>query len=706
MWGAPATTILPPQSLSEPLGGAFHTRSQSRVIKLLTVKRLPLVIFLLFFACYFSLSNPGYFWDDWVWIFKGKDEAIRIGRELGIWWGGYATYAINMLPHPALFIRWFVLVFWLATSYFVAKFLVSEGWMEEPLAFILALLHAITPVALVRYQTSVAFYCFYLACFWFGVIVYTRFRGSCCKWLSLPLFFFSFYLNSLLVIYCLLIVYIFIRYQLGTRYVVCSWRDAARLIRNERKALQTVFWQELLVFFRSHKVFFLLPVFFYAVKSATTLHSQMYADYNVIQFSDLVLNFFQILPYFFKSVHDVLAVAIFNSSLKGFLIAGAISYILIFRAFRGQELFVPEVAKAGIMIFASLVLGFFSILPYVLVGKPPILSSYYESRHILPAMPALLLFILGGVNLSLAYINQGVLRKHLGYFMVSVLLSLFSMASMFIGADVWKDWLRQDAIISYVKNQKEAFADVGTFIFVDSTSGYRIGGRQIWNYEYTGNVITAKGGRSSLGVDSNEYRAWGNNEFLLYDDFYRERYNIPQYDFTAKHVFINIRNGSYHPSLGIVFAITVHNIMGRPWSPSKGSLFDINYREESRVFPSVMVKLRSLVQKIELYRKEHGRYPLSYPHAQPGSFSLKSDGSISPIALSYTDIIGMKSNEVIPGIDFFPMEPGFFYLSDGVDYKLIYKGAPDYDYAKIAIPKNADIKNRGYGFWTDGAKKW
>ncbi|WP_199155841.1 hypothetical protein, partial [Chromobacterium sp. ASV23] len=180
------------------------------------------------------------------------------------------------------------------------------------------------------------------------------------------------------------------------------------------------------------------------------------------------------------------------------------------------------------------------------------------------------------------------------------------MSSMFIGADVWRDWIRQDAISTYVKEHAEELVNVGTFIIVDHTSGYRVGDRQIWNYEYTGNIIYARGGRNSLGVDVNEYRTWGNDELLLHDAYYRERYNISQYDFSARHVFLEIENGDYHPSLGIVFAISANSLLGKKWMPATGRIFEISHHDEARIYPVMMNKLRLLVFKLENYKKING----------------------------------------------------------------------------------------------------
>ncbi|WP_146215923.1 MULTISPECIES: hypothetical protein [Aquitalea] len=652
------------------------------------------------------MSNPGYFWDDWVWIFKGKEEAIRIGRELGIWWGGYATYAINSLPNPALAIRWFVFVFWGAASVLVAKFFRREEWVNAPMAFVLALLHAITPVALVRYQTSVAFYCLYIACFWFGALIFSKNRTLYLRLISLPFFFFSFYLNSLLVVYALLLAYFFFRYPLGSRLQITNCKSLWALLRKNADGVQVAFWAELFIFLRSNAAFVLLPIVFYVLKWVTTQHSQMYADYNAIQFSDLIWNAFKILPTFFKAVRDLLAVAFFGSTTKGLVIAFAISYSLLMLAFQGKELLLRHAGKSIALACMGIVFGCFAILPYVLVGKPPVLTSYYEGRHILPGLPAVLLFLLGCISTGLAFVRHERVRVQSGYVIISCLFASFSMTSMFIGADVWRDWMRQDAISGYIRNNAKEFHDVGTFIIVDHTSGYRVGKRNIWNYEYTGNIIYARGGKNSLGVGVNEYRHWGNNLMLIHDASYRERYNISQYVFSARHVFIEIDNGNYYPSLGTVFAISAYSLLGEKWKSESGKFFEINFHEEARIYPVMLGKLRLLTAKLENYKKVYGNYPLSNRIAAPGSVSLMRNGRVAPIPLSYADTGGNGLADKFVDIPNFEMEPGFLYYSNGQDYKLVYENAPDYNYAKVAMTKNLDPRHLGYGFWTVGATKW
>lgn len=49
---------------------------------------------------------------------------------------------------------------------------------------------------------------------------------------------------------------------------------------------------------------------------------------------------------------------------------------------------------------------------------------------------------------------------------------------------------------------------------------------------------------------------------------------------------------------------------------------------------------------------------------------------------------------------------GFLYMSDGVDYKLVYIKPVDLSFAQHAYSELMDPARAAYGFWTRGATRW
>ena len=167
-----------------------------KLFKCLDVSQYILLIYCILAGSVLFLANPGLYWDDWVWAFKTPDEAFAVGRELGIWWGGYATNLINSLENPGLAMRFFAWGFWLLAGFFFSKALYQEKIISKDDSFWVFLMCATTYLATIRYLISTSFYNAYIAFFWCGLFLLTKGRISKkIQLIAAPLLFFSFYLN-------------------------------------------------------------------------------------------------------------------------------------------------------------------------------------------------------------------------------------------------------------------------------------------------------------------------------------------------------------------------------------------------------------------------------------------------------------------------------------------------------------------------------
>lgn len=676
---------------------------------------LPILLFAVLGGTALILCNPGYFWDDWVWIFQYPADNIRIGRELGIWWGGYVTNFINALPEPSLSMRIVALVGWLIAGAAFVRVMYRQRLVTRSEAFQLFLIFSSTQVALIRFLTSVAFYNLYIAAFWLGcaTLLSTR-RSKFRVALSLPLFFFSFYLNSLQVLYALLLGALLLR-DLLEKVEAPRFPQRLELVTRFRatgtalKQLALSCEPHAIVFIKREFVLIATPVVFILVKHFTTLKSPAYADYNSIDYRLLYTSISES----FKLVWPVFKdfVTISKNSVPPLIMWGTIllCFILIKLSPRVVRASSPKTIAIqfvfGMFLFAA------AIYPYLVVQKPPLLDDFYESRHIMPAIAGFDLVLLSLINACyLIFKFQPFFEKHGRDVLLSCLLGLSISSSFIVGTDLWRDWERQIAIMDFLQSHPDQLKDVRTFVFDDTSSGMHIGQRNIWNYEYTGDLISVYGGRDHFGVSMKEYRSWEKNVALLQKSFYRDRYNIRDYDFSKPHAIIYVKNGLVNLTLPNILRIAYLYLFHHQYDHDLSKYIDVKMAYEFIDTEQRVPELYRMADALAAYKLEHGYYPVASQQvpALPPTYNIESDDKTAPAA-TIGDVPGLFPKYMEPpasmGVHQFG-KPTYIYFSDGVDYKLVYDNVRDYDYAKQAHPALIDPERRGYGVWTYGAANW
>ena len=675
---------------------------------------LPIAIFAVFGSTLLVVTNPGYFWDDWVWIFHDSAENIQIGKELGVWWGGYLTTIINGLPSPSIAMRITALVAWIVTGATVAVLLHRHARVTRMTAFQFFLIYCATHVAMIRFLTSVALYNVYIAAFWLGAAVLLGARRSVLRrWLGLVLLFFSFYLNSLILLYSLLvalIVFSEVRPTLTFAENPLSapgWTKLYR-IRAVACALFAQARPALLDFGRKNVSLLALPIVFVVVKRLTTAKSELYGSYNAID-AHLVLSaigtsFTLVRPV----LRDFFAVTLRSVPLAALIASTLICFgllrLLPRRAARSPWREIGLQLVLGLLFFAA------AIYPYVVVDKTPNLTSFYDARNILPAVAAIDLILLALIDLlDRAFAPVPFLARYGRDLLLGFVLATSISGGVVTGINLWHDWLRQTATIDFLREHRDQLRDDRTFVFDDQSTLSRIGDRTIWNYEYTGNLIRAFGGRDHFGVSISEYVQWPKNVALLSNKVLRRRFNIRDYDFRKPHVIVTMKDGAMPLKPVRVLSLVAEYLRRDPeWESDVAQYFTLSTAKEFVEADERVAEMFDMATALAAYRRDHGCYPTrsGTPCAEP-EHALFDNGNVAPLPV-VGDIPGlfptyMKRPELMRAhLD----DPHYLYFSDGVDYKLVYAHASDLPYARQTHPSLIDMQNLGYGVWTSDARAW
>lgn len=678
----------------------------------LWARHLPIFLLAIFGGTALIACNPGYFWDDWVWLFQDSTSSIRIGRELGVWWAGYLTIAINHLAAPSLTLRAVALVAWVVTGGAVTFVLRRRGYLSSNEAVQLFLIYCATHVVPVRFLTSVAMYNVYIATFWIGcALLIAGSRSRALRLASLLFFFFSFYLNSLLLLYALLIALLALDELIQKLPHQPAPAQATAGPRAKTAALVSRSIPLLKGFALKHSWFLALPVLFLAAKKFTTIPSLLYGTYNDVDhrfvLSAITDSFTLIRPV----LRDFFATAARSVTPVALIIAGVVCFLLLRLLPRSATR--TSLRAAGIQLVLGLLIFAAAVYPYIIVAKTPDLMSFYDARNIMPAVAGLDLVLIALLNvLDRGFAHVPVLRSFGRDLVLGYILGASICAGFVSGIGLWNDWFRQSAGMYYLATHRDEVADARTFIFNDTSTETRYRDRTVLNYEYTGNLITVFGGRSRFGISLPEYFSLPPNVPLLSNQYVRQRFNIGDYDFRKPHVIVTIHNGLLALKTERTLALVRSYLLGENWQASLSDYFSIDIAREFSETDERAAEMELIAKALAAYRLDHGVFPTTAAApAVVGQLPVQqiaADGRVTA-ATTVGDIPGLFPTYMPrpATMQLHPAnEPNYLYISDGTDYKLVYANAPDQAYAKQAHPALFDPVHGGYGVWTSNARPW
>lgn len=690
----------------------------------LVIRFLPIALFCSLAGTALIVANPGLFWDDWVWWFQSAHSNIQIGKELGIWWGGYLSNAIYATSNPVLVLRLIALLSWifsaLAFVYVATHIFRLEGRESVEIFLLIVASH----VGLIRFLNSVALYNVYIAFFWIGAALLIKLsRGTRWRWLSLPFFFFSFYLNSLISIYFIMLVMIFAHSNISWEKLTFTWRSRINewqikkaieacllLLKNDIKT-------NIFKFAKVYFLFILLPVLFYVVKRILSVHSDFYGGYNRVSFNKAIVavsKTWEVLPRLLKDY----VWSLHNGVPSVWLLAGTI-IIFVFALALPHQVHQPKVPKLIQRFLIVIVLAYFSVFPYVVVGKPPKINDFYESRHALVVIPAIIIFLHTVILTICEFISKVVsFSQQIRNVLVSVLIGFSIASSINFSFMLWGDWYRQKAIIDHLEEKANIYKQYDLFIIQDNVP-LKIKDRTIWNYEYTGMLVDAIGGRRRMGVSLNEYQSWPPNIDLLHNQKMKERFNMGDFkmDGSTRVALLTTTINKHNFRKKDLVDVAEHFLFSKEM-PRPADFVAVDVRPLEINVESRLTEIRRMVDGLFSYRRDFGHFPRSGLSSSVDSqncdaFRIKSDPSGfhgAPYNL-IGDVPGLFPS-YLPrpdsmGIQHYP-DQYFLYISDGCDFKLVFASVGEIAFAKQTHPSMID-KTRpetAFGFWTDRAIDW
>lgn len=693
---------------------------------------LPIILFASLAGTLPIIINPGLFWDDWVWTHQSKESAMQIGRELGIWWAGYLTNYINGLENPAITMRWVSLLSWIVGSASFAYVIFKEKLASARDCFLIFLLCIATQISPLRFIISLSMYNVYIASFWLGfAILKMNLKGVYKNTLSAILFLISFYLNSVLALYAFLITVNWLANQNLHFNVENYWRlfcdNFQWLMRNiplgstgnatknkgdaENKAhldnyfLKKIF-QYVRIFFKDNIFWIFLPIIFILIKKISSTTSATYDGYNKINLGYLFQSIFDSFEQIFFAIKFLLSLGSIHPGVF-FWVIFLICLFLLWLIPKSKQLIAEK-------LFSKLMFGMclfvVSVIPYLAVNKPPVIGDPYESRHLMLAVFPLIFIVITALNILVTTVFGGEKnRLYAKNILVSYLLAVSIAGTFIAGLGLWRDFFTQKSFQSFIKDNKSEFSDISTFIISDETTDRFYKNREIWAYEFTGNLVNIYPNKDHLAVGLKEFNGWPKGTIFLKENFYKKRYNFDNYNFSNKQELITIENGeNSYKSFKILSLV-------------RSYFFDEEFQEKLKKFITIksknifidadghVINLVRMKEALELFKKRNGQYPLSGRDSISSYVvrRINTGNSLEPAIGDIPKLFPRYMKKPKEMAEYKPQYPYYLYYSDGENYKLIYNNVNDIHYVGQAYPDLIDLNRlAAYGFWSKGASSW
>lgn len=410
------------------------------------------------------LNINGIYWDDWVLYSQSFDEIKDLSNQLtgNTHLFEYIHLALSHIGNGVLSYRVATFIVYFLAGLFLYFILLDIKQIPQQSAFYIALLFLILPVNSARIALCDLPYGLFLCVFFFAFWLLTHYihrNGTFLFRLAiLGLFYLSFFVNSLLVFYAIVLLYIFYKTS-------CPAKRRHKLI----------------IFAAHYLDFILLPIVFYYIKTTYFAPYGLYKNYNAVSSDHLNI--------FFK-LFTSLKTAFYEPLLQSFIISGrfwglffitSLFLFLYLRKITTSDI-TPKQASGWVPAYAgmTMVLGFvffaLAIFPYVAVGKLPALSNF-DSRHMLlvPLGLSLVLYcsilLVGRLNATLAHI------------LLIALIASCLLKNMHDQTQYLKDWFYQIALEEHYKTN-ELIKNNATFIFKSDIPF--VNNRSMQFYEHNG----------------------------------------------------------------------------------------------------------------------------------------------------------------------------------------------------------------------------
>lgn len=460
-------------------------------------------VFVILFIIYLIFNIPllfnynGIYWDDWT-LYGNSFSTINDTFLQAV---GYSGYIASGMHHLLLNIangvfpyRILTVVLLFLNGIFIYKILESIKIISTKEIFFVVLFILITPL----YSAKIALidfpYTFFTAIFFsvFYLLSKNIYELNIIKRiLILSIFFFSFLINSLLVFYAIVLIYMF--------YMLYSYENN--------------FFKNLFIFIKTNIDFILLPVVFFVVKSIYFVPTGIYADYNSIKLSKVLS-----MDAFYKTFELNFIDPIVTSLLliKPFIILLVVLFIL--GLFLRQN---KHMQKKDLYLFSFGFLAFFlGAFAYIAVGKIPSLYNWASRLQVL--LPLGFSFMLYyGIQIIFNLLNFKEVIKLFTYFILFLSFMTFHIKEQ-IKYNI--DWMYQQSIIENFKIN-EIIKNNSTFIVKNELGDKLVDSRRLSFYQLNGMAKVAFG-------DDKRFFPTSEEELKKFEKFkIHKHYNFSTWEF-------------------------------------------------------------------------------------------------------------------------------------------------------------------------------
>jgi hypothetical protein len=346
---------------------------------------------------FFSINS--YFWDDLTIVGVNENIIIKIFKENGTFLNiiGYLhVFLLKIGPWIYKLLTFFLFLF---TGLFLNKILIKHEVFDDDFRLYFILLFLILPFFLVRTSLVILPYVICNFLFFFAWASYEK-----NSYISIIMFFFSFIINSYLVLF--IIPFLDLYY---------------------RKNLTLLSFRSFLSFLFSHIVLVILPFIFFILKLVYFKPYGSFLNYNeTYSLYNLIITPLRMGIDFFSTFYPIILV-------------GLILFFLNW-AF-GMQIFKFRLIKYKFYFFVSILIIFVSCFPYWILGHVPTFSDW-SSRHQLLLPFGISLFILVLIN------NLTIDKAKIIVFIISI--SIFINLKTYV--EFYLDWDKQNQLIQLFKN--------------------------------------------------------------------------------------------------------------------------------------------------------------------------------------------------------------------------------------------------------------
>ena len=458
-------------------------------------------VFLILFSIYFLVNIPmllnfnGIYWDDWTLV----DQSIEtLNRTFfgAVGYSGYATsylhyFMINELGIYTYRLFTFILLF--LSGWFVFKILSTISIFSLQDRFFITILFLIAPlysakIALIDFPYTFYSFFFFLAFLTISSYIYRL--NLFVRVMVLIIFFFSFFVNSLLVFYAVVLMYMFYKiYDIKLNFI-----------------------QNSILFVKTKIDFIILPILFFVVKSIWFVSSGAHGpDYNKISIFAM-LNPFNYLKSFSYSFVEPIAIS-FASKGFGILFVIIVFLMVFFRKKLNFSQNCEENPSYTLsLLFLGVIVFIFGAMPYIAVGKIPTSEDWLSRFQLLLPL---------GFSLFLFYALKLIVKKEIFTNTIIICIIAFSFFHMKEQIMYNIDWFYQKSIIENFKDNEEIKNNT-TFIIDNKIQDKFAKNRVFRFYEING---------MSKNIFEDDNRLFANS--IKEIELYKQYKNYDEYNFKS-----------------------------------------------------------------------------------------------------------------------------------------------------------------------------